>query len=624
MKYKKSRLAALVAHLDALRGQALHYEAKYKARLGRVHAAYHLSAINLIHYLALRKEDIRSLQQDLGNLGLSRLGRAESHVMASVLAIRQALHALAGKKAEIPDNPPPARISFKEGRKLLKRHTNSLLGKKLKGSHIRIMVTLPTEAADHYEMVRDLMAQGMSAARINCAHDDPEVWKRMIRQVRRASRETGRTCRVCMDLGGPKLRTGPMIPGPEVLHLSPQRNALGQVIQPVRLLLWPADRPWPELPEGEPVLPLSAAWLAGLALEDVIDLTDSRGKQCSLQVKGIFEAGLWAETADSTYVQAGTALHLRHRSHPLGEGKVASLPPVEEAILLQIGDTLLLRADSRPGEPARYDAAGQLLAPAHISCTLPEVFPDVKPGEPVLMNDGKIEGVVRAASPEGLTVEITFAKEGGAKLRADKGINFPESALRVRGLTDKDREDLRFVVEHADVVNFSFVNSSRDVEDLLDALHELHAEEVGIILKIETRKGYTHLPDILLTAMQNHPIGVMLARGDLAIEAGWEHLAHVQEEVLRICEAAHVPIVWATQVLETHAKKGLASRAEITDAAKAHNAECVMLNKGPHILRTVGLLTEILESMEDYRQKTAPMLPGLKVLIPSAGLLTGE
>ncbi|RMG69228.1 MAG: hypothetical protein D6722_10830 [Bacteroidetes bacterium] len=624
MKYKKARLVALVAHLDALREQAFHYEAKYRTRLSKVHSSYQLSAINLIHYLALRREDIRVVQKALGNMGLSRLGRAESHVMASVLAIRKALAALAGKKANLPDAPAPARIDFKEGRRLLKRHTNSLLGKKIKGTHIRIMVTLPSEAAERYELVRDLVVGGMSAARINCAHDGPEVWKQMVRQVRRASRETGRNCRVCMDLGGPKLRTGPMEPGPEVIHLRPKRNPLGQVINPARALLWPDDQPAPVHAGGEPLLPMPAAWLAGLSLGDVLSLKDSRGKTCLLTVTALLEAGRVVETHDSTYIQAGAEVSLKHGTHPGGPGLVGSLPPVESFMVLHTGDTLILHADPRPGAPAVYDETGQLLAPAHISCTLPAVFADVKVGEPVLMNDGKIEGRIRVAQPDALEIEITFAKEGGAKLRADKGINFPESALGVRGLTDKDRQDLEFVVEHADVVNFSFVNSSQDVEDLLDALHTLHAEDLGIILKIETRKGYTHLPDILLTAMQNHPIGVMLARGDLAIEAGWEHLAHVQEEVLRICEAAHVPIVWATQVLESHAKKGLASRAEITDAAKAHNAECVMLNKGPHILRTLGLLNEILESMEEYRQKTAPMLPGLKVLIPSSGLLGRE
>ena len=89
----------------------------------------------------------------------------------------------------------------------------------------------------------------------------------------------------------------------------------------------------------------------------------------------------------------------------------------------------------------------------------------------------------------------------------------------------------------------------------------------AVVLKIETRQGFENLPDILLTAMQSPCCGVMIARGDLAVECGFERLAEVQEEILWIREAAHVPVIWATQVLETLAKDGMPSRAEITDAA---------------------------------------------------------
>jgi hypothetical protein len=153
-------------------------------------------------------------------------------------------------------------------------------------------------------------------------------------------------------------------------------------------------------------------------------------------------------------------------------------------------------------------------------------------------------------------------------------MNFPESDLQIRGLTEKDRQDLAFVVKHADVINVSFVNTAQDVRDLIDELEKLVPEDgkrayPGIILKIETQSGYNHLTDILLEAMRIFPIGVMIARGDLAVEAGWENIGRVQEEILSLCQAAHVTDIWATQVLENLAKKGIPSRAEITDAAMA-------------------------------------------------------
>jgi pyruvate kinase len=130
----------------------------------------------------------------------------------------------------------------------------------------------------------------------------------------------------------------------------------------------------------------------------------------------------------------------------------------------------------------------------------------------------------------------------------------------------------------------------------------------AIVLKIETKRGFENLPAMLLEAMKAPRCGVMIARGDLAVECGFERLAEVQEEMLWICEAAHVPVVWATQVLEALAKQGMPSRAEITDAAMGHRAECVMLNKGPHILSAVRTLDDILKRMEAHQCKKRSMM----------------
>jgi pyruvate kinase len=100
----------------------------------------------------------------------------------------------------------------------------------------------------------------------------------------------------------------------------------------------------------------------------------------------------------------------------------------------------------------------------------------------------------------------------------------------------------------------------------------------------------------------------MIARGDLAVECGYERLAEVQEEILWLCEAAHVPVIWATQVLESLAKSGMPSRAEITDAAMGERAECVMLNKGPHILDAIRVLDNILQRMQAHQSKKRSML----------------
>lgn len=178
-----------------------------------------------------------------------------------------------------------------------------------------------------------------------------------------------------------------------------------------------------------------------------------------------------------------------------------------------------------------------------------------------------------------------------------------ESVLSFAALIAKDFEDLSFVVKHADVVELSFANTSRDVEARHQHLARLGGQAPAVVLKIETRCGFENLPDWLLTAMRAPICGVMIARGDLAVERGFERRAGVREEILWICEAAHVPVIWAIQVLETLAEDGLPSRAEISDAAMGVWAECMMLNKGTHVGEAVRVLDEILGHMQDDGSK---------------------
>ena len=104
----------------------------------------------------------------------------------------------------------------------------------------------------------------------------------------------------------------------------------------------------------------------------------------------------------------------------------------------------------------------------------------------------------------------------------------------------------------------------------------------------------------------------MIARGDLAIETGWKNFAIIQEEILQLCDAAHLPDIWATQVLENLAKKGIPTRAEITDAAMAQRADCVMLNKGPYIEKAVRMLDKVIRKMQRIQNKKMTILPKLE------------
>jgi pyruvate kinase len=354
-------------------------------------------------------------------------------------------------------------------------------------------------------------------------------------------------------------------------------------------------------PDDTAVLPVSAGWLAGLSLGDAITLHDARGQSRLLVVRQVEDGAVRVSTDHTAYLTTGTMLRSGNGEH----SRIGRLPALEQYLTLHVGDTLVLTRDCTP-------APVQDAGPARIGCTLEAVFGHVLPGQLVHLDDAKISGTVLAAGDDEVTVRITRAAAGGSKLRAAKGINLPETVLPVSALTDTDRTNLEFVSAHGDLVELSFVRSPGDVEDLLAALAELDDQRLGIVLKIETAQAFEDLPAILLTAMRRAHTGVMIARGDLASECGYEELAELQEEILWLCEAAHLPVIWATQVLDQMARSGQPSRAEITDAAMGTRAECVMLNKGPHIVETVASLDDILVRMTSHHNKKNSLMRALR------------
>jgi pyruvate kinase len=597
-------LAGLIEELTRLRDAQLEHVSRLAPELRRIPESNLPSARNLLHYLSLRKHDLRRLQSTLARLGLSSLGRSERHVMFNVTSVLKLLHHLVHRSWQVPPGSEDI-LAGHEGHDLLERRAEGLLGPKPAQRGARIMVTMPSEAATDAAFVRKLLESGMNVMRINCAHDGPKAWEAMVRHLKRAMQELGKPCRILMDLAGPKIRTGPMAPGPRVLHWKPTRDAFGHPTKPVRVWLTPEEAPETPPEPAQASLPLPRAWLSRLEGGDSVRFKDTRQARRTLKIVAAAGASRWAESNDTCYLEPG--LRLWVRGHKDRAARVGELPPLEPALHLERGDVVVLTRQPVPGVPA---SAG---SPARISCTLPDVLDDVQPGEHVWFDDGKIGGTIRALRPEGAEVEIVHARHGGEKLGADKGINLPDSSLRTPALTEKDVEDLAFVAAHADMVGYSFVRDPEDVRKLQERLCALRREDLGIVLKIETRRAFENLPKLLLAALNGTAPGVMIARGDLAVECGYERLAEVQEEILWLCEAAHVPVVWATQVLERMTKDGLPSRAEVTDAAMGERAECVMLNKGPYLLEALSTLDDILRRMEAHQSKKTPTLRPLRV-----------
>ena len=585
--------------------------------LSEVHPRHQASARNLLHYVALRSRDLRPLQAQLAALGLSSLGRAESHVMPAVEAVLSVLRRLAHtERAALHSRSEPVDVTA--GERILDEHTAAVLGTR-SSRGVAIMVTMPSEAADDYTLVSSLLQQGMDCMRINCAHDTPEAWARMIGHLRRAEERQNRSCRVLMDLAGPKVRTGPLEPGPAVVKFKPRRDSFGRVVEPARVWLVAEEQPRPSPTPADATLPVPAAWLGQVQSGDRIRFEDARGADRCLRVAAVDLEGCWCEARKTCYVQSGTVLRIERdetdASAPSAfEAPVGKLPVHELPLTLAMGDELVVTRATIPGRNAVRDERNHVLTPAMIGCTAEQIFEDVQTGDHIWFDDGKIGGVVKRRERDRLHVRIVQAPGKGARLASEKGINLPDTVLRLPALTDKDKEDLRFAAGHADMIALSFVNSADDVRELRLLLEPLGDQQPAIVLKIETKRGFENLPAMLLEAMKSPRCAVMIARGDLAVECGFERMAEVQEEILWVCEAGHVPVIWATQVLETLAKEGMPSRAEVTDAAMANRAECVMLNKGPYITQAVKVLDDILHRMHGHQAKKRSMLRELHLV----------
>ena len=437
---------------------------KREPEFKNIHPQQLPAAKNLIHYLVLRHEDIRSLQNLLHSYGLSALASSESHIHSQLQSILQRL----GKRYQQVQLDT---CNYEYNQLQMAEKSTILFGNKKDAAIPFIMVTFDASFATNYALIKNLLQNGMNVARINCAHDDEATWSRMIQHLKRACRYTGLSCKIYMDLAGPKIRT----------RLLNKGKVKGKV----------------KVKEGEIV------WLAD----------DHKGFK-------------------------------------------------DDAVVIS------------PNEPG--------------------IITMLKKGERVYIDDGMIKGLIETTGKNKAAMRIVRISSAKQQIKEGKGINFPDSQIAISSLTEFDKACLPFVCNHADMVGYSFVRYPSDVLGLQAALKKISLKPPHIIIKIETTEAVKNLPQLLLCGMHQKAFGVMIARGDLAVEIGFERLGEIQEEILWICEAAHVPVVWATQVLETLNKSGMATRSEITDAAHAAMAECVMINKGDHTIEVIETLRDIL------------------------------
>jgi|CZKU01.1.fsa_nt_gi pyruvate kinase len=602
---------------ESLRG----LEKEMRAAIERVPPERRESARNLVHYVALRQHDLRDLQLRLSQRGLSSLSHSESCVMGSLLAVAERAHeslALRGDESARRELSRLGRkrasaMSWETAKARLHQHTRDLFGPRPDERHIYIMVTAPSAKEADRAWMTKMFGAGMNVLRINCAHEGESEWARVVEALGQARSESGKECRVLMDLAGPKIRTGAIAGGRPVATWKPARDDIGRATTPVRVVVHRASA----LPaEGAgPRLVVRDRDFAKVRTGDELRFRDARGKKRTLAVEATGGDELVALATERAYVLA----RARARIHRAGRARGALTLEVSDeeggAIDVKVGDPLVLTRRRVKGKPPRRDGEGTVERPGVVACTLPAALDHLDVGHRVLFDDGCIVAVVERIDEkrEDFLVRVVRTQKRNAKLRAEKGINLPDTRMTVPSLTNDDRRALAFVAKHANAVSLSFVRAPEDVRSLHQDLARLGRPDLGVVLKIETREGFESLPRLLLEGLRRPALGVMIARGDLAVEVGFERLAELQEEILWLCEASHVPAIWATQVLDTLARTGVPSRAEVTDAAASVAAECVMLNKGPFVDEAVAALSDILHRMEEHRYKKRSLYRKLEV-----------
>ncbi|HEX2876868.1 MAG TPA: pyruvate kinase [Polyangiaceae bacterium] len=606
----------LVGVLDRLRN----LEDEMRPLLAEVAPERRESARNLVHYVALRQSDLRDLQLQLSKLGLTSLGRSESCVMAGVHAASTRVHESLAFRGN-PDAQheltrllaePPA-TSPETAKRYLHQHTHQLLGHRPLDRHIYIMVTAPSAAEANRAWMAKMLDAGMNVLRINCAHEGEREWRQVIDALIDARTQAGRECRVLMDLAGPKIRSGSVAGGRQIATWKPFKDDIGQVTAPARVVLRRSSARLHE--SAAPTLLVNDKAFAKIREHDQLRFRDARGRKVKLRIHSVASDEIVCSSKVRGYVleQVDARLY-RHGEH---EANLTIHVGGSEGGVIDVktGDPLVLTRRAVEGKPPDRDGKGQAVVPGIVACTLPAALDDLEVGHRVLFDDGRILAVVEKVEPSGddFLLRVTRTQKDSVKLRPEKGINLPDTLTAIPSLSEEDLHALAFVAKHADAVSLSFVRTPEDVRSLHAELDRLGCSGIGVVLKIETRAGFENLPRLLLEGLRRPPLAIMIARGDLAVEIGFERLAEVQEEILWLCEAAHVPAIWATQVLDTLARTGVPSRAEVTDAAASVAAECVMLNKGPFVNEAVAALADILRRMEQHRYKKRSLFRKLEV-----------
>jgi pyruvate kinase len=256
---------------------------------------------------------------------------------------------------------------------------------------------------------------------------------------------------------------------------------------------------------------------------------------------------------------------------------------VDGGVVLRRGDSFVLTTETVPGTAARA------------SISYGGFAQDVKPGDRVLIDDGRIALDVEEVRGNDVMARVAT----GGVVKDHKGVNLPRTTLRLPALTEKDREDLAFGLRlGVDYIGVSFVRSAADLLEVREVINEFRSD-VQVVAKLERSEAIGRLDEIL-----NATAAVMVARGDLGVEVPLEEVPIAQKEILRRARLARTPVIVATQMLESMTTNPRPTRAEVSDVANAvlDGTDAVMLSAesavGAYPVEAVRMLDRIIRRTE--------------------------
>ena len=200
----------------------------------------------------------------------------------------------------------------------------------------------------------------------------------------------------------------------------------------------------------------------------------------------------------------------------------------------------------------------------------------------VRFDDSIATGEIIEIYKDGIIIKM-HDNHNSIRLQNGKGINFPDSIVYKESLSQKDVDDISFMMNHGDILCLSFIQTKDDVQLIYNHLMERYSKLPPVVIKIETCKAVENLHEIL-TAGQSFPeIAILVARGDLVSECGWKEMARIQDYIYTEADTTGLPVILATGILEEFNKTGLPTRAEITDFQYSQKYDCILINKGQYM-----------------------------------------